>query len=257
MVRLHQAAESNASAVEAFIKTPCAGDSVLIIEAGDLSTQSKLRKICEGKTELAAAIPCYFEDGPQRIRTITDTLKAQGITAPREVLTALADLLPPDRMAMERELEKLALYAMNQKEISLETVHAIIAGAGGAEMDALIEAVAGGDAQKAGSLLSFLWAEQTSPVTILRSVQRYFMKLHMARHLMVETGNALAAVKQLRPPVFWKQEKPMVAQLNRWSLERLEKRLSELREAEALCKKTGIPAETLCAQLLMNIAAKG
>ena len=45
-----------------------------------------------------------------RQRTITDILASEKVTAPREVVAALADVLPPDRLAMRSELEKFALY---------------------------------------------------------------------------------------------------------------------------------------------------
>ena len=257
MVRVHQATDSNAGPIEDFIKDPCGGDSILIIEAGELPARSKLRKSCESKTDLAAAVPCYFEDGPQRMRTIAVTLQEEGLSAPRDVLSLLAQTLPPDRMAMNSELNKLALFAKGQDTISCADVEAIITQAGGAEMDALVEAVAGGNAARAGELLDFLKAEQVSSVALLRVMQRYFLRLHVARHFMDQGDNALSAIKKLTPKVFWKQEKPMVQQLNRWKTSRLELRLSELREAEIQCKKTGVPDDTLCAQLFLNMAAKG
>lgn len=257
MVRLHQAVDGNAGPIEDFIKAPCSGDSILIIEGGELQTRSKLRKVCEGKTETAAAVPCYFEDGPQRMRTIGALLHAENLNASHDILSVLAEILPPDRMAMNSELDKLALYVKGQKDISIDDIRAIIAKAGGAEMDELIEAIAGGNVARTGTLLDYLWAEQTSPVALLRAIQRHLMRLHVARSFVDKGENATMALKQLKPPVFWKQEKPMLRQLNRWTTPRLELRLHELREAEAACKKTGTPDIALCSQLFLNMSAKG
>lgn len=258
LVRIAHATESVAGYLDAFLKNPPTCDSVLVLEAGDLGKKSKLRALCENAPSLAAALACYVEDGPARQKTIAAFLETHKLSASRDNVRLLADLLPPDRMAMRSELEKLALYVQGQTVLTPEDIRAVIAGAGGAEIDALIEAVADGAPARVSSLLDFLWEEQTSPVTLLRAIQRYFMRLHIARAAMDNKGlSAQAAVKALSPPVFWKNAEPMARHLGRWSSARIEARLAEILEVEAAFKRTGTPAETLCAHLLLTMAAKG
>ncbi|MBV8061607.1 MAG: DNA polymerase III subunit delta [Alphaproteobacteria bacterium] len=251
LIRL-SAAESATGAIASLLKDPPPTDSLLLIEAGDLDKKSKLRLLCENEA-LAVTIACYAEEGAARQRTIADILQAEGLRIDRDALMALADILPSDRMAMRSELEKLALYARGQKEISLRDIEAVIQDAGAAELDDLIYAVASGDAARSGTLMARLWEEQTSPVAILRAAQRHFMRLAQARAQMDEGLNAAEAVKRLSPPVFWKFENAFAAQLRRWSSARIEAALSRLYEAEAAVKRTGIPDQTLCAQLLLRL----
>ncbi len=257
VIRVHQAVESNAGPLGRFLGDPPPGDSVVVIEAGDLEKRSKLRSLCEGASPLAAGIPCYLEDAAARSRSIGSLLQAENLRAAPDVLRFLADILPPDRMALRSELDKLILYAQGKKEIEMDDVRAIIADAGGAETDEWVHAVAEGRLDAALSLWDRLAEEQASPVALLRALQRHFLRLHLARGFMDEGLSAEAAVKKLSPAVFWKNVDPMIRQLRRWSSVRLAVRLEQLLQTETALKKTGAPAEALCAQLALTIAVKG
>ncbi len=257
LIRLQRASESNAAALAPFLKEPPAVDSIILIEAGDLDKRSKLRALCEGASPLAAGLPCYQEDAAARARTIAAALQAEKLTAPRDVIQLLADILPPDRLALRSELDKLALYARGAESLTMDDVIAVIANAGGAEMDDLVQAAASGDVRRAATLLDHLLAEPTSPVALLRGMQRHFMRLQLARAYMANGASAGDALKKLTPPVFWKLVTPMTRQLSRWTLEKIEARLLQLAEAEAACKRTGTPDIALSRQLFLNIAAKG
>ena len=285
LIRMTTAAESMAPALDGLLKNMPPTDSVLVIEAGDLDKRSKLRSLCEN-SDGAVAIPCYVEEGAARTRIISDILQSEGLRITREALALLTDALPPDRMAMRSELEKLALYCranpsgavavarsaeqsrqtqdavavarsaeQSRPIISIEDVQATIQDAGAAELDDLIFAVGMGEAKRAVVLIDRLLEEQTSPVAILRAAQRHFLRLQWARHQMDTGASATEAVKRLQPPVFWKFQDSFAAQLRRWSRIRIESALTRLFEAEAAVKRTGTPDQTLCAQLLLGLAA--
>jgi len=256
LIRVQHAIEAVAAPLARFLADPPKCDSVILIEAGDLDKKSKLRAACETDSPLVAAVACYVDDVATRQRTVASMLEAEKLTASRDVIRLLADILPPDRLALRSEMDKLALYAMGQKEVTLEDVRTIVADAGGAEIDDLVQAAASGEAKRAATLLDHLFAQQTSPVALFRGMQRHLMRLQLARAHMANGAGASEALKKLSPPVFWKLVEPMTKQLNRWSLERLELRLAQLAEAEAAVKRTGTPDLALCAQLFLGIAAR-
>lgn len=259
LVRIQAASEAMAAALAALLSDPPAAESVLLIEGGDLDKRSKLRGLCENDGG-AAAIPCYVEEGAARQRVIDDILQAGGLRADRDALTLLGEILPPDRMAMRSELDKLALYVGGAKDgkppaVTLEDVEAIVQDAGGAELDDLIFAVGSGNARQAAALLDRLLEEQTSAVAILRSAARHFLRLQIARYHMDNGLAANEAIKKLQPPVFWKHADSMTAQVRRWPAAKITTALARLFEAEAAVKRTGTPDEALTAQLLLRLAA--
>ena len=253
---MQQAVDANAAALSPFLDDPPSCDSVILIEAGDLDARSKLRKLCEGKNEKVVALACYAEDAAARSRTVTQYLQQNNLSSARDVVQFLTEVLPVDRRAMKQEMDKLVLYMKGHEELTLEDVKAIISDAGGADIDALIQAAAGGQVKRTTRLLDYILAEQTSPVALIRAMQRHLMRLQLARYHMEQGAGAEASLKKLRPPVFWKNLRPMTQQLQRWPLERIELRLSQLTETEALLKKTGTPDQALCSQLFLNIAVR-
>ncbi len=255
LVRIPNAEENIAPAVASLLANMPPSDSVLLIEAGNLEKKSKLRAACESDTPLACGIPCYVEDSAARQRTIADILTAEEVRAPREVIAALADVLPPDRLAMRSELEKFAIYVGKGNTATSADVRASVQDAGAAEIDDLVFAVGAGDAAKAAQLIDRLFAEQTSPVALLRAAQRHFIRLQWARGEMDKGVAATDAVKRLQPPVFWKFESAMTSQLRRWTRSRTEQALRRLYDAEAAVKKTETPDLALCAQTLLGLAA--
>ncbi|MDD4616914.1 MAG: DNA polymerase III subunit delta [Alphaproteobacteria bacterium] len=255
LVRIPNAEENIAPAVASFLANPPPSDSVLLIEAGDLEKRSKLRSACEADTPLACAIPCYVEDSAARQRTVADILAAEKIAAPREVIAALAEVLPPDRLAMRSELEKFALYVGKGSTATGADVRASVQNAGAAELDDLVYAIGSGDAKRAAQLIDRLFAEQMSPVALLRAAQRHFIRLQWARGEMDKGVSAPDAVKRLQPPVFWKFESVMTSQLRRWSRAKTEQALRKLYDAEAAVKRTETPDTALCAQTLLGLAA--
>jgi DNA polymerase-3 subunit delta len=256
LVRVSSAIENMAAALASFLSDPPPSESTLLIEGGDLDKRSRLRGICENDRN-AVAIPCYVEEGAARQRAISDILQAGGLRAERDALALLGEILPPDRMAMRSELEKLALYVGGAKNglVKLTDVEAILQDAGSAELDDLIFAAAAGDAKRTATLLDRLMEEQASPVAILRSAQRHFLRLQMARYHMDEGLDAGEAIKKLQPPVFWKHADSMAAQARRWPAAKIETALARLFETEASIKRTGAPDEALTAQLLLRLAA--
>ena len=127
--------------------------------------------------------------------------------------------------------------------------------AGAAEMDDLVFAIGAGETKRAVQLIDRLYAEQTSPVALLRAAQRHFLRLQWARAQMDGGLDATAAVKRLQPPVFWKYESAMTGQLRRWKQTRIDQALHRLFDAEAAVKRTGTPDIALCAQVLLGLAA--
>ncbi|MFY9288250.1 MAG: DNA polymerase III subunit delta [Alphaproteobacteria bacterium] len=256
LIRVQHATETMALAFIALLKDMPATDALLIIEAGDLEKRSKLRSTCENEPKTAVAIPCYVEEGVTRQRVVTDILQAEGLRIARDALMFLCDILPPDRMAMRSELDKLALYAKGKNSIDMGDILAVVQDAGSAELDDLIFAVGSGDVKRVKVLIDRLIEEQTSMVAILRAAQRHFMRLSWARHQMDTNGlSAGEAIKKLSPPVFWKYADSMTNQLRRWPMKKIDAALQRLFDAEAAVKRTGTPDTALCAQLLLAMAA--
>lgn len=227
------------------------GEAFVVVEGDDLPARSSLRKLFEGDKS-AVALACYHDDERSLPEVIRSYFAEVGLDIGREAVDFLSDQLGGDRGLTRRELEKLALYKAGDDEVSLEDAVACVGDSGLLSLDDVALATGGGDVAALERAVARSFDEGKAPVTLLRAVARHFQRLHLVAGA---PGGAEAAMKRLRPPVFWKSAPAFKAQAAAWRPAQLARTLERLLEAEAACKRSGAPAETLAARALLEIAA--
>lgn len=251
VVRLHDAGDGVTTTVQSFLDHPL-GDALVLLEAGELGPRSSLRKLIEG-ADNAVALPCYADEGGSLEAVIHESLRAQGLTAEPDAVAWLADHLGGDRLLTRSELEKLALYMGGSGRVRLADAAACVGDTAALSLDDLSMACAEGDHQTAQRILERLYREGTSPIAVLRSLQRHFQRLHLAAGAMVQGKSPDQALAVLRPPPHFRVAEHMRSQLVRWPAERLSPALDLLLNAEVDCKSTGMPAEEICSRTIMQL----
>lgn len=254
LVRVPQAEEKMAAALSQLLQDPPGGDTLLLLEAGELDKRSKLRALAEGDNPAIAALACYPEEGAERARLIAGWLKNHGHGIAGDALELLATITPPDRLALFSELEKLSLYAGQGAALTLGDVQAALGDAAAVDLDMMVLAVADGDRAALDDTLRRLMAENAAPVALLRAAQRHMLRLYETRVRMDGGQSVKDAMGKLQPRVFWKAEAQFAKQVQRWNAEKLQRALAALVEAEAQCKRSGLPDQTLTQQLLFTLA---
>ncbi len=256
LVRLRGATDACAAGVKAVVEADLAADCLVVVEAGELGPASKLRKLAE-QAPNAAAVPCYLPDAGGIARFIADSLAAAGLGVDRDAEQALVDNLIGDRDIARRELEKLALYMGGGSEtrVGLADVEAVIGDMRDRTLDDAVFAACDGDMATANRVCERLIAEGTSEVAILRAAQRHLMRLMEAASAVAAGQSPDQAMAKLRPPVFFKLQDRFRRQMDRWRRQSLLNALERLAEAEAQCKRTGMPAATLTSRVLFQIAS--
>ena len=254
LVRIREADDPTAAAFAALFQSPPPGDSLVVAEAGDLSARSKLRLLFED-AEIGAAIPCYVDDEASLGPVLADLLRGHGLTADPDALAFLSGNLVGDRMVARGEIEKLALYMGEATRVHLEDARACVGDSAALEMDEPIWAAGDGDFATLDRSLGRLFAEGTSPVAILRAAQRHFQRLHLIGAQTAGGRSLEQAIGALRPPVFFKMRSRFTNQARRWSPAAVRHALDRLVEAEAECKRTHMPDETICARALFQVAS--
>lgn len=252
VVRLRDAADAVAAKVKSFLEDP-KGDALVILQAGDLAKTSSLRKLCEG-ADNAAALPCYTDEGAGLETLVRDTMGAAGLAVSTDAMGFLLSHLGGDRQLIRSELDKLVLYKGGTGEVTLADAAACVGDSAALGLDDLAYAVADGDNATAQRVLDRLYREGTSPIAVLRMLQRHFQRLHLAVGAMQAGKSVDQAVAGLRPPVFFKVADRFKAQMRRWTVPLIGQALDLLIEAEIDCKSTGLPAEEMCARAVMQVA---
>ncbi|SMF09121.1 DNA polymerase III, delta subunit [Tistlia consotensis] len=259
VVVLRDLTDAQARLVQDFLKD-LPGEALVVVEAGDLPRRSALVKAFESAGAEAAAVACYRDEARDLGRVIDESLTANGLAASPDARAYLAANLGGDRLLTRQELDKLALYlaggADGSRRVEIDDVLAVIGDSAALSLDDLAFSVASGDLPGVDRALKRSLQEGVTVVGLLRAVARHFQRLHLAVGLAAEGGDPDAALKKLRPPVFWKQAAPFKAQMRLWPPRALGAALGRLLEAEADCKRTGFPDEALAGRLLLDLAAQ-
>jgi DNA polymerase-3 subunit delta len=259
LVIIESANEKIVPALKSYLENP-SPDNLVIIEAGELSPRSSLRKLCESAKN-AAAIPCYIDDERALLGIIRTHLKEFHLTISNDACSWLAQNISGDRQKVLMELDKLATYMgvgteHVSREISIDDVMACCGAAGARGFDDLVYSTAGGRTERALQAYNHLLEEGVPAIAIFRAMQTHFRRLHQASILVAEGLQPEQAMGKLTPPIFFKLQSDFESQMKKWKNEDILGTLTRLAQLEAESKKTGAPAETLCGQALLSISQK-
>lgn len=252
VVRVRDGDDRAASAIESWLESGT-GESLFIIEAGELGKRSALRSLFEGSAS-AAAIGCYPDEGADLERFVTEALAAEGLAADGDAAALLASRFGADRSLIRRELEKLVAYKNGEGRVSVEDVIACVGDSRAVTLDAVTDATCGGDLAALERAVRLAFAETLTPVALLRATARHLQRLLYVRGLMARGTSVDKAIAALRPPPFYKTRAAFRRQAEAWSVSRLGTALDLVTTAELECKTTGMPSEALCVRALMRIA---
>jgi DNA polymerase III subunit delta len=250
ILRLRQATDALASLLGEVLKEkkPAA---FLVLEAGELNVRSSLRVLFE-RLSNAAAIACYLDDETALRQLLRDWLAAHRLSAEPGALEDLLARLGNDRGVSRRELEKLALYlGPDARRLTPGDVEAVIGDSSALTLEDLAFAVGDGDGAAVERCYGRAQAEGSEEIGMLRAVARHFLRLHQ----VASAEDSRAALKTLRPPVFFKHEARFLGQLQLWAPATLGEALDRLIRAEILIKTNLRPKGAIAERALLELTS--
>jgi DNA polymerase-3 subunit delta len=253
VVRATAGRRITAAALEPFI----AGDrlaATLIVEGGNLRPTDTLRTLFE-KAPKAAAVACYPDEGHDLETLVRDTLKGHGLAISPEARDLLLTRVGADRALSRGEIDKLALYAAGKSEIDVSDVEAIVGDASQLAIDRVLDGAAGGDAKRAVAEYARALAAGESAQTIILAAQRHLEKLHKLRSDIDQGRSFEDAVRQLRPPIHFKQKDAIGLQCRLWTTARLSEALARASAAAKAARLSAPLEEAIAEELLIGLAA--
>jgi DNA polymerase III subunit delta len=244
VVRVRDATDGLSDTFESLL-AGFAGDTLVVVEAGELAKTSSLRKLFEG-AKSTAAVECY-EDRPEDAgRLIRDSLTEAGWKVEPAALEYLAEALSVDRRLLRTEIEKLCLYlgpASQDGVLTLAEAAGMVGDSGAVEADEIADATASGDAKRLDRLITKTNEAGVSWGTVINANLRLFQRL--------------IAHAEGAPPAWERSpyhEQRMRAQLAGWDRARLVRALQILSEAEAQTRTTVMPEAAVAQRALFQVA---
>ena len=227
------------------------GDAIIVIEAGNLTKGSRLRKMAEAAAN-AAPVGIYAE-APSRAM-VEDLVADAKIPSPdpdaMSLLVAYASAMDPGDF--RQFLEKLSLYTLGASAVTVPEVEACAPSSTDQDLDDVIATLADGDAVKVGPKLERMAAQGVNPTTLCIAATRYFRQLHVAAS---DPGGPGSGIARLRPPVFGPRRDRMQRQARSWGMFKLERALTVLMDTDlSLRSAANHPAMALAERAFIRIA---
>ncbi|HEV7253912.1 MAG TPA: DNA polymerase III subunit delta [Mesorhizobium sp.] len=233
-----------------------APDALVIVEAGDLKKGHALRAAVENSSS-AMALPCYADEGRGLDAVIDEEMAKQGYRLDADARQLLKASLGGDRLASRRELEKLALYAQGQAEITAEDVRAAISDASNSSADDVAERFLAGDAAGVSALIAGHVTTPAQVNAVLAAVMRQMQQLHALRGRMeVERRGAADVVAGMRPPAFGNRKPLLEKALTRWDAAQLTVMLGRLQRLTLEARARPELGPALLEETLLGFAAR-
>ncbi|MGB1077711.1 MAG: DNA polymerase III subunit delta [Bdellovibrionales bacterium] len=256
LVRIRSGADKLTATLKTYLKDPNPNATILI-EAGELTPRSTLRKLCETDKN-AAALPCYVEEARDLSGLISQKLDAEGYTIDRDANIWLSENLSGDHGRAKSEIEKLILYKGKNDGTKITLMDAMQSSglAGAQSMDDLVYNVADRNIKGALKSLESLTQDGIPAVAVLRGLQNHFRKLLQVRTLIDSGANPVEALGSLTPPLFFKVKDRFAAQVRSWNTPLLYETLETLSNIEANTKSSGYNPDTLVGQFIASLQMK-
>lgn len=245
VVRVRDATDGLSELFDGFLSAPV-GDSFVVIEAGELTKTSSLRKVFEG-AKAAGSIECYDDKPEDAGRLIRETLKADGWEIEADALAYLAEALSVDRRLLRSELDKLVAYLGKGgagSKVTRTEAQLLIGDSGAVEADEIADAVIEGNIKKLDQLIGKANESGLSWTGAVGAALRLFQRVAAA-------GEGASSGWGGRSSYY---EQRLQAQLVGWDHARMTRAMRVLGEAEAQTRLTGFPDAAIAQQALMEVA---
>ncbi len=228
------------------------GDTLVVIEAGDLAKNAPLRTLCE-KAKQALAVPCYRDDARDLSNLVDETFRQAGISVSRETRQMLVESLGGNRLASRSELEKLLLYLDGQTTLEPSDIAAVLSNVADLRTDMLVDAAFSGQISEADTLFRRLLAEGGATPPLLSALLRHALAL-IPQAESVAQGQSPAMVVENWRSLFFKRRPAAKHQLQLWDPDRLRSMVERLQRATLETRRNAALAETLASRAILDIA---
>lgn len=253
VILIRGASDKISSMIKETLAVLKSGDNFVLVEAGSLTPRSSLRLMFEDAGH-GAAIPCYVDDERDISRVLSDAIKEKGYTISSEALSYMAANVVGDRAVARSEVEKLVIYMGGKKIIAVEDVMASVGASASLSLDDLAKHIATGQFAAADRILNHVLSEGIPAVTILRTLQNHYAKLHITKARLAKGESLDMALGKIRPPLFFKAKPSFESQVMNLSIDQIEQALSIIMSAEAKCKQTGSNPDILVSRAALSLS---
>ncbi len=211
----------------------------IILFSDLLEKKSKLRNFFE-KSSNSAIIPCYADNEISIRKIILHSLKGyQGLNI--DNINLLIDNCNLDRIRLENEIGKIKSFFQDQK-IDTDNLEKLLNTKINEDFNSLKNQALIGNKEKTNKLLSNTVLEPEKNIYYLNLINQRLSKIYEILNVKEKNKDTDLEniVNDIKPPIFWKDKPPLLAQLKKWSKDKVKYVLNKTYNAEIQIKSSSL-----------------
>ncbi len=240
---------ANRELLEKYFDSP-SSTGVLVLTVGTWDSRTRLaKKLGSVGTLIAVEQPKPWELWRHLVSYARD---AYDKTIAEDAAKLLVDLAGDDLARLYGEVDKLALFADEEKCITTKHIESLIGHNRFFNAFAVIDACLAGDAGGATERLRRMFAEdKSSEYTVVGAFAYHFRKMWTAKKMLAEGQSVNSIAGKLR---MWYNKEAQFRQVRKLSLKQIGDRLQELAGIDYAIKRGQAQPRVAMEQLVLNIA---
>ena len=229
-------------------------DIKIYIFADILEKKSKLRNLFEKDSQLAI-FPCYEDNERTLITYINKEMQDfKGLTG--EIINLIIYNSNLDRRVIKNEINKIKNFFLSRK-INKDEILEILNIKNDSGFDEIRDKALVGEKTKVNKLLSETEILNEEAFFYLNILNYRILRLHQILKMNQDDNNFEKTLKDLKPPIFWKDKPIIIQQLKKWNKKKIEEIIIKIGETEILMKKNSqLRNDVIIKDLIINLTNK-
>ena len=199
--------------------------------------------------------PVFAFQNPRGDRQIMAYVRAQfaglGKSIAPDALAYCGALLGENAQAIAGEIEKLALYCGERKNVTAADVDAVVCGGDRSTIFNFVDVVGEGKLERSLELLAGILGAGVHPLGIVKMLARQFRLIQTARLLLDQGEPAPRIIQKLRLPEF--VARGLLQQSRGWPADRMSMVFEEIFQASCLSKSSRAEPGIVLERLLLRL----
>ena len=211
-------------------------DLAIILISGALEKKSKLRNLFE-KNKDTICIPFYEDNDRSLVSIVQNFLKEKKIQISNESVNLLIQRCSGDRINLYNELQKIESFSKNRKRIDIEDIAKLTNLSENLNFNELVDNVLAKNLKKTLYILNENNFASEDTILILRIFLIKLKRLLKIKSQIKIENNVENAIKNFKPPIFWKEKEILKKQVEILSFQNIKDLIVKTNDLELLVKK--------------------
>ena len=226
-------------------------DIKIILSANILEKKSKLRNFFEKEKNLVC-IP-FYADTHQTLNSLANNFfKEKKIPISQQTINLLVERCKGDRENLNNELKKIDSFTEYNKKINIEDILKLSNLAENYGTSELTDSCLAKNIKKTVNILNENNYSNDDCMLIIRTLLNKSKRLLKLQEEVKISKSIEEAIKNFKPPIFWKDKEIIKQQLTHWPLDKINKMIIDISEIELLVKKNSASSLNILSDFIIT-----